>query len=120
MEKHLKDVDSTDQHTVKPWLTPRVGYGPPVVNLKDEGFPLVGGRLDYLDGRPVAAVVYQRRQHVINLFVWPAEGGAEAGPETLTRQGYHLVHWTHGGMTFWAVSDLNPDELQTFARLLRR
>jgi anti-sigma factor RsiW len=119
MEKHLKDVDSTDQHTVKPWLTPRVGYGPPVVDLKDEGFPLVGGRLDYLDGRPVAAVVYQRRQHVINLFVWPA-AGPEAGPEALTRQGYHLVHWRHGGMTFWAVSDLNPDELQTFARLLRR
>jgi anti-sigma factor RsiW len=120
MEKHLKDVDSTDQHTVKPWLTPRVGYGPPVVNLKDEGFPLVGGRLDYLDGRPVAAVVYQRRQQVINLFVWPAEGGAETGPEAQTRQGYHLVHWTRGGMTYWAVSDLNPDELQTFARLLRR
>jgi anti-sigma factor RsiW len=120
MADHLKDVDSTDQHTVKPWLTPRVGYGPPVVNLTNEGFPLIGGRLDYVDGRPVAAVVYQRHKHVINLFVWPSEAGAEAAPQTRTRQGYHLVHWTHGGMTYWAVSDLNSDDLQTFARLLQQ
>jgi anti-sigma factor RsiW len=119
MAEHLKDVDSTDQHTVKPWFTGRLDFAPPVVNLAAEEFPLVGGRLDYVDDRPVAGLVYLRHKHVINLLVWPTPGSAETSPRALSGQGYHLVQWSQAGMTWWAVSDLNADELQQFAELIR-
>lgn len=116
MPDHLTDVASTDQHNVKPWFNGRLDYSPPVYDLAAQGFPLVGGRLDYVGGRPVAALVYQRRKHVINLFVWPT-AQANGGTPEVTQQGYHLLHWTRGGMTYWAASDLNGEELREFARL---
>ncbi|MDD5200399.1 MAG: anti-sigma factor [Terrimicrobiaceae bacterium] len=111
---HLMDVASTDQHTVKPWFDGKIDFAPEVRDLAAEGFPLAGGRLDYLDGRPVVALVYQRQKHWINLFVWPAAGARNAPPIDITRRGYHLVYWTHGDMTYWAVSDLNLPELRDF------
>jgi anti-sigma factor RsiW len=116
---HLFDVPSTDQHVVKPWFQGRLDFAPPVKDLKEQGFPLAGGRLDFLDGRTAAALVYHRRQHVINLFVWPAAGAGDSGVRTASRRGYHLAHWVEGGLNFWAVSDLNADELGEFARLAR-
>ncbi len=114
---HLLDVASTDQHTVKPWFDGRLDFAPPVKDLKQLGFPLTGGRLDYLDGRPVAVLVYGRRQHVIDVFIWPEHGGP--APLSTRRNGYNVVRWTEGEMTFWAVSDLDPGELAEFARALR-
>jgi len=116
---HLFDVASTDQHTVKPWFLGKLDYSPPVVDLADKGFPLTGGRLDYLDGRPVAALVYHRRLHVINLFVWPVQENGDAltgGPVTASIHGYHVTHWSRGGMVFYAVSDVNNADLELFTR----
>jgi len=115
---HLLDVESTDQHTVKPWFDGKLDFAPPVFDLKDQGFPLVGGRLDYIDRRNVAALVYQRQKHFINVFVWPEESKAEKPPESQTIQGYNLVFWMHNGMNFCAASDLNLTELRQFAQLL--
>src|SRR5213592_1504594 len=114
MANHLSDVASSDQHTVKPWLDAKLDFAPPVVDLTSEGFPLVGGRLDYLDNRPVATLVYQRRKHFINLFVWPAASDASKAPKTITRQGYQLLHWADPDFNYWAVSDVNANDLQTF------
>jgi anti-sigma factor RsiW len=119
LPNHRVDVESSNQHTVKPWFEGKLDFSPPVYNLTGEGFSLVGGRLDYLDHRSVAALVYRRREHLINLFIWPAGQGPEAAPRTLTRQGYHLLHWTQSGMTYWAVSNLNETELEEFARLIQ-
>jgi anti-sigma factor RsiW len=122
LEAHLFDVQSSDQHTVKPWLTKRLDFAPPVKNLADQGFPLVGARLDYLDNRKVAALVYERRQHVINLFIWPAAGRPARSPEVLAvpdHPGYQVMHWTQGNLTYWVVSDLNEQELREFVRLIR-
>ncbi|HEY9516759.1 MAG TPA: anti-sigma factor [Gemmatimonadaceae bacterium] len=116
MPDHLTDVASSDQHNVKPWFDGRLDYSPPVYDIAPQGFPLIGGRLDYVGNRAVAALVYQRRKHVINLFIWPVERSDERARE-ITRQGYHLLHWTRAGMTYWAVSDLNGDELREFVRL---
>jgi anti-sigma factor RsiW len=116
---HLFDIASTDGHTVKPWFQGRADFSPPVLDLQEHGFPLAGGRLDFLDGRTAAALVYRRRQHVINLFVWPAVDGGVSGVTMLSQRGYNLVHWTTAGLNFWAVSDLNADELRDFARLVR-
>ncbi|HVJ54136.1 MAG TPA: anti-sigma factor [Aliidongia sp.] len=118
--QHLFDVASTDQHTVKPWFDGKVDFSPPVVDPAKAGYPLVGGRMDYLDRQPVAALVYRRNQHVINLFVWPTRD-ADAGPRTApAEQGYNVVHWTSAGMNFWAVSDVAPADLDEFARLVRQ
>jgi mycothiol system anti-sigma-R factor len=116
MADHLTDVASSDQHTVKPWLDTKLDFAPPVVDLSSEGFPLIGGRLDYLDNRPVAALVYGRRKHFINLFVWPAASDEAKTPKTITREGYQLLHWADSDFNYWAVSDISDGELQTFKR----
>jgi anti-sigma factor RsiW len=121
MPGHLTDVASSDQHTVKPWFNGRLDYSPPVYDFAGRGFPLVGGRLDYAGGRPVAALVYGRRQHVINVLLWPATpGAARGGSPAATRQGYHLLHWVTGDYVYWVVSDLGLPELNDFAGLLQR
>jgi anti-sigma factor RsiW len=117
---HLLDVPSTDQHTVKPWFDGKLKFSPPVHDLAEHGFRLTGGRLDYLHGREVAALVYQRRLHVINLFIWPSESGRNMAAESFTKDGYNVSHWDHDGFVFWAVSDVNPEDLSAFADLLVR
>jgi anti-sigma factor RsiW len=117
LPSHRFDVASSDPHTVKPWFEGKLDFSPPVKDLVAEGFPLIGGRLDYLQGRSVAALVYQRRKHTINLFVWPSSPADEAAPKKETRQGFHILQWTKSGMTFCAVSDLNENELREFVRL---
>jgi anti-sigma factor RsiW len=119
LPSHRFDVASSDPHTVKPWFEGKLDFSPPVKDLVVEGFPLVGGRLDYIHGRPAAALVYQRRKHSINLFIWPSSPGDLALPTKATRQGFHIVQWTKSGMTFCAVSDLNEDELQAFVVLIQ-
>ena len=114
MANHLTDVPSSDQHTVKPWLDAKLDFAAPVVDLSGEGFPLIGGRLDYLDNHPVAALIYQRRKHFINLFIWPTAPGTTETKKTMTRQGYHLLHWVDPDFNYWAVSDVSNSELQTF------
>ena len=112
---HLEDVPSSDQHTVKPWFDGRLDFAPPVRDLAGAGFPLKGGRLDYVGGRAVAALVYQRDKHIIDLFVWPAGSGAIAAPVSNERSGYNVVHWVQDGMNFWAVSDVEQNQLRDFA-----
>jgi len=116
MASHALDVISTDQHTVKPWFNGRVDFAPPVKDLASQGFPLIGGRLDYVQNRNVAALVFQRNKHLINVFIWPGnEQSATPAIDTVLK-GFNLIHWSQGGMTCWAVSDLNQTELLEFAR----
>ena len=119
MASHLTDVPSSDQHTVKPWFAGKLTFSPLVEDLAKQGFPLIGGRLDYLDNRPVAALVYQRYKHFINLFIWPSGSDSDIETKTVSRQGYNLFHWTSSGMTYWVVSDLNDAELQKFVELVQ-
>ena len=113
---HLTDVLTSDQHTVKPWFNGKLDVAPPVVDLTAQGFTLIGGRVDYLDARPVAAIVYKRRAHVINLFVAQVAGGAgpEPRPTIEQVQGFNIWRWTRSDLGFWAVSDINAEELQEF------
>ena len=117
MANHLTDVASSDQHTVKPWLDAKLDFAPAVADLGSEGFPLLGGRLDYLDNRTVAALVYQRRKHFINVFTWPAESGTTGTTKTMTRQGYQLLHWVDSDINYWAVSDVSEADLQAFKKV---
>lgn len=116
---HLIDVASSDQHTVKPWFDGKLDLSPPVVDLAAQGFPLVGGRLDYLDDHPVAALVYRHKKHIINVFVWTPKGGGLAPPPPAEIQGYNLRHWQQGDFTFWAVSDVETDALDAFVKDFR-
>ena len=114
--QHLTDVDTSDQHTVKPWFNGRIDVAPPVIDLTAQGFRLIGGRLDYIDGRPAAAIVYKRRAHVINLFVAQSLGARSSASGVSSVQGFNIQRWTERGLDFLAISDLAPDELQEFAR----
>ena len=117
---HQTDVVSTDQHTVKPWFNGKVDFSPQVLNPEPNDYPLIGGRLEWLDNRAAAVVVYQRRKHLINLYTWPAPGGANEPATRLKRHGFNLVHWTQAGMTYWAISDLNAEDLEAFVRMLQQ
>jgi anti-sigma factor RsiW len=119
MPGHLTDVVSSDQHTVKPWFNGRLDFSPSVYDFAGRGYPLIGGRLDYLGGRPVAALVYGRRRHLINVFLWPATRAPSGSANVTNRQGYHLLHWTTSEYTYWVVSDLGLTELREFTQLLR-
>jgi len=111
---HLTDVATSDQHTVRPWFEGKLDFAPPVEDLSAAGFPLVGGRVEYVNGRSVAALVYERRKHFINLFVWPRTG-AEAVISEKPQRGYNVLHWTSNGMTYWALSEISEDDLRKFA-----
>jgi anti-sigma factor RsiW len=114
---HLFDVPSSDRHTVKPWFAGKLDFSPSVPDLATQGFELAGGRLDYLGHRTVASLVYRRRQHVINVFVWPTTA-ADHAPRAGERNGYNVVEQVHSGMAYWLVSDLNRNELEQLAALL--
>jgi anti-sigma factor RsiW len=112
-QQHLMDVVSTDQHTVKPWFEGKLDFSPRVKDLAGEGFPLIGGRLDAIDGHSVAALVYKRRLHVINLYQWPSEGGAEAQASS-REHGFTVIRWRADGMRYAAISDVNEGDLKQF------
>jgi anti-sigma factor RsiW len=113
---HLMDVETSDQHTVKPWFNGKLDVAPPVIDLTAQGFTLLGGRLDYIDGEPVGSIVYQRRKHLLNLFVAHRLGAKHVGARTETIQGYNVRHWSEEGLDFWAVSDIAADELEEFGQ----
>jgi anti-sigma factor RsiW len=116
---HLQDVVSTDRHTVKPWFEGKLDFAPPVKDLADRQFPLTGGRLDVMNGRPIAALVYQRGTHPINLLVWPAGEKGDADAVTRNYNGFTTIQWRQNGLTLWAVSDVEQAQLEEFVRLWR-
>ncbi|HEY2889960.1 MAG TPA: anti-sigma factor [Dongiaceae bacterium] len=120
LANHLTDVTSTDQHTVKPWFNGHLDTAPPVKNFAGEGFPLIGGRLDYIDHRPVAAMVYRHGLHPINLFVWADPAKTAGQPSVTERQGYNIRHWVQGDLTYWLISDVEADQLAALEALLRK
>jgi anti-sigma factor RsiW len=115
----LADVQSTDQHTVKPWFNGKLSFSPPVTDFAVQGFPLTGGRVDSIGGREVAALVYRHRQHVINVYLWPAPGSRDSSIDKSAQQGYNLMHWTRAGFEWWLISDVNANDLADFSALLR-
>jgi anti-sigma factor RsiW len=117
---HLMDVVSTDQHTVKPWFDGRLPFAPPVKDLTSKGFPLVGGRLEYLDGRLAAALIYKHGKHIINLFTWPDTNAVTPISSSGSRDGYNFLHWNQDGATYWLVSDVNAQDLAEFVRIWKR
>lgn len=117
---HLTDVQSTDQHTVKPWFDGKLDFNPPVSDYSEQGFPLIGGRLDIIDGHSVAAVVYARRKHIVNLFVWPAQGREKFADHSGSRQGYNWIEWRSGDMQFCLVSDVSAADLRELKELVPR
>jgi anti-sigma factor RsiW len=114
---HGIDILSSNQHTVKPWFAGKLDFSPPVRDYSADGFPLIGGRRDYLNGRTVAALVYRRRKHWINAYIWPSS--QDLPTTALSKNGYNIVHWSENGMNYWVVSDLNAPELNLFTQLLR-
>jgi anti-sigma factor RsiW len=118
--EHLTDVATSDQHTVKPWLSARLDVSPPVLELQNAGFPLIGGREDYVDGHPTAVVVYRHEKHVINLFAWASPGKANQAAHDESRQGFNVITWRRDGITYYAVSDVEQDQLAKFAELVER
>lgn len=118
MLDHLVDVPSSDQHTVKPWFNGKLDFAPDVKDFATQGFPLTGGRLDYIDNRTVAALVYQRRKHSINLFIWSTQGLNDQPAQHLSQAGYNIIHWTKSGTTYWAISDVNSIDLTEFVQLI--
>jgi len=116
---HLTDVESTDQHTVRPWFNGKVDFSPPVQDLAAQGFPLVGGRLDYVDGRPIAALLYRHRQHWISVFMWPEQSGKDSAPRAFSKRGYDITQWSAEGLCFYVVSDIARPELDQLVTLLR-
>lgn len=116
MADHLTDVTSTDQHTVKPWFDGKLDFAPPVKELRESGFPLLGGRLDVIDGHSAAALVYGRQKHFLNLFIWPTPSTSPVEPHANQRHGYNIIQWSDGKMAFSVVSDLNETELREFVR----
>jgi anti-sigma factor RsiW len=116
---HLTDVPSSDRHTVKPWFHGKLDFSPHVPDLTAQGYPLTGGRLDYLTDRPVAAIVYHHGSHAVNLFTWPAGDDAENAPRGMARQGFNIRYWQRDGMVYWAISDLNEQEFEEFVRLFQ-
>ena len=118
LDRRQIEVASSDQHTVKPWLSARLAYSPPVADLSAQGFELLGARIDHIAGQPVAVLVYKRRQHLIDAYVWPARG--RTSELALKRDGFNLARFAAGDMNFWVVSDLNRNELDDLARLLAR
>ncbi len=119
MLDNLTHVASSDRHAVKPWFSDKLDFSPWVKDLSGEGFQLLGGRLDYVQHRPVAAIVYRHRKHVINLFIWPSQSTLSTRPRITARQGYHLIHWRDAGLVYWVVSDLNRAELQDLVDLIK-
>ncbi|MBA5606807.1 anti-sigma factor [Duganella sp. FT3S] len=117
MPDHLTDVASTDQHTVKPWFAGKLDFAPPVTDLAPQGYALIGGRLDYIGQRPVAALAYRHRKHVLNLYVWPVPAARATTPQASTRQGYQVLRWTRNGMQYAAISDMGAPDLARFAQL---
>jgi anti-sigma factor RsiW len=118
MLNHLADVASSDRHTVKPWFNGKLNFSPPVRDFAQQGFPLIGGRIDVVNDDPVAALVYRHNKHYINLFLWPSSRAAQPR-QSASRRGYHIIHWTQSGTEYWAISDMSPAALDEFARLNR-
>jgi len=119
MPGHLADVQSTDQHTVKPWFNGKLDFSPPVTDFAQQGYPLTGGRVDSIGGRAVGALIYRHGQHVINVYVWPSPGSRDGSLEKSARQGYNVIHWMRSDLQWWVISDLNASELSDFAGVLR-
>jgi anti-sigma factor RsiW len=119
MAGHLNDVASSDKHTVKPWFTGKIDFSPPVYDFAEQGYPLIGGRLDYLENQTAAALSYRHNKHIINAFILPTMEG-DSAPQSLSRRGYNIVSWRQNHMRFIAVSDLNKAELETFGQLVQK